>query len=70
MSDLREFLRYLRTKGKFEFMPDKDNVNNFFECILEKSPSQRDGLGYKLKENRDVIGYFDTGKLTIRNINI
>ena len=70
VSDLREFMRYAITKGNFEMMPDRGDVNVFFEVLLEKTAASKDGLGYRLKElyNKNLTGYFDTGKVTLRKI--
>mgnify|MGYP003628405145 FL=1 len=51
-------------------MPDRGDVNVFFEVLLEKTAASKDGLGYRLKElyNKNLTGYFDTGKVTLRKI--
>lgn len=66
--DAREFLRYITNSRPFEFMPDRNDVNTFFEVILEKSQSDRTGQGYRLYENRDNPNYKETKKLTLRKI--
>ena len=70
VSDLREFLRYAINKNDFEFMPDRDDSNTFVECLLESTPESRDGVRFKLKElfGEGNIGYFQSGKLTLRKV--
>ncbi len=68
VSDLREFLRYAITKGEFEIMPDRDDVDNFTACLLESTPESRDGTRFRIKElfGEGILGYYQTGRLTLR----
>lgn len=45
-----EFLSYLTTKGKFEFMEDQGNPLVFETLILEKLKGSPKGVGYELQE--------------------
>ncbi len=70
-SDLIALMRYLRTKGPFEFMPDEDTPNEFQTCLLESSPEDVNGLKYRLKEmyGKNLPGFFETGTLRFRVIS-
>jgi hypothetical protein len=71
VNDLREFLSYAITKGDFEFMPDRDDESTFTKCLLESTPESKDGVKFKLKElyGEGNIGYFQSGKLTLRKVD-
>ena len=60
------FLDYAITKGDIEYMEDRDLPDNFISVILESTSKNKNGVGYQLKENKQVPGYFDTGILKFR----
>lgn len=68
VADLRTFMQYIVEKRPIEFMPDIDATSNFEKVLLESSPSNKDGTGYKLKELYDqgLPGYYETGTLVFR----
>tara|TARA_R110000764_G_scaffold71815_1_gene147720 strand:- start:485 stop:1255 length:771 start_codon:yes stop_codon:yes gene_type:complete len=66
ISDLISFLDYAITKGDIEYMEDRDLPDNFISVILESTSKNKNGVGYQLKENKQVPGYFDTGILKFR----
>jgi hypothetical protein len=68
VSDARDFLRFITTKSEFEFMPDRDNRNNFYTVLLESTDEASDGTGYRLKElyTKNLPYYYETGKLVFR----
>lgn len=68
--DLRNLLRFMTTKATFEFMPDEDAADTFESLILESSPSEKDGVGYRLRElfDRGLPGYYQIGPLKFRVI--
>ena len=65
-ADIRSFLQAAVKKIDFEFMPDRDTEATFEKVILEKTPEDSKGVGYRLKEMLPLAGYFSTGKLTLR----
>jgi len=65
-ADIRSFLQAAVKKIDFEFMPDRDTETTFEKVILEKTPEDSKGVGYRLKEMLPLAGYFSTGKLTLR----
>lgn len=70
VEDLRSFLRYLITKGPFEFIPDESDPSTFEKLLLESTATENKGTAYKLKELYDVglPGFYETGNLKCRVI--
>lgn len=69
LDNLRTFLQYITKKRKFEFMPSRDSAGTYFQVILESSEASSNGTGYRLKEYfGSHMGYFSSGKLTIRKV--
>ena len=72
VEDLRDFMEYAINKRNLEFVPDIINnpSTGIVECILEKTPESKDGVGFKLKElySRNLTGYFETGNIQFRKI--
>ena len=66
VSQLKEFMNYIITKAEIEFMPNKDDPESFFPCILERTSRSNTGTGYRLIESDGTPGFFDTGRLTFR----
>ena len=68
--DFLTFIQFMITKQPFEFMPDEDTVATFEKVILEKTPEDGKGIGYKLREltTRGLPNYFDSGILVLRVI--
>lgn len=61
----RELLRFMISKGRFEFMPDVSNPNIFNKCILEKTPESGSGTEYRLYEMK-AKDFFETKDLQFR----
>lgn len=70
VEEARVFLRFCIKKGPLEFMPDRDALASFDTVLLESTPGNKDGVGYKLKElvSRGLAGYFETGRLKFRKV--
>lgn len=70
VSEAVEFLQYIIGKKPVEFIPDRSDLNNFTQCLLESSSTSRDGTGFKLSEMRSqgLAFYFETGVLKFRQI--
>lgn len=70
VSELREFLRFAISKSEMEFMKDRANRSSFETIILESTPANRSGTGYRLREltNRGLPGYFESGTLKFRKV--
>lgn len=64
------FMDWCYNKGDLEFMPDRDNVDNYFECVLDRTPESSDGISFRLKElfSQRFVGYYETGNLRFRRI--
>lgn len=72
VSDTLQFLAFAITKGPIEFMPDIDNASNFYDIILESTPDDKDGVGFKLNElyDKGLPGWYETGVLKFRQVEI
>lgn len=70
VEDFRTLMQYLINKYEVEFMPDKDTPSVFYRVVLESSPADSNGTGYKLEEQygRGLTGYFESGILKFRVI--
>jgi hypothetical protein len=66
----REFMEYIITKAKFEFMPDRNTPATFYNVILEKTQEGDNGTAYRLKKmfNNGVEGYYQTGEIELRQV--
>jgi hypothetical protein len=67
VTDARAFLKYLISRARVEFMPDYENVSNYFKVQLETTETERDGTGFKLK-SMGVPDFYQTGKLFFREV--
>lgn len=62
------FLKYARKKNRVEFMPDRDDLNNFEKFILQRTAESNNGLEVKLYEMSGIQDYFETRSLTFRKV--
>jgi hypothetical protein len=71
LADTLDFMNYLISKGNIEFMPDRDAPNTFYQCFLLSTSESSDGISFKLQElySQNLNGYYDTNKLTFREVN-
>lgn len=70
IEDTQDFLQWAIFKKPIDFMKDIDDRSVFQTVILESTPDNKDGTGYKLKElyDRGLPGFFETGTLVFRLI--
>lgn len=69
VEDALLFLSYATQKCKIEFMPNKDDVSNYYTLILESTESDQNGIGFKLLEQLEYgVGYYKTGRLIFREV--
>lgn len=66
VDNLRDFMVYATTKAPLEFIKDVNTPDTFVKCILDSAPSSRNGTGFRLREDRQFQGYFNSGKLKFR----
>lgn len=66
VQNLRDFMDYIVTKAKFEFIPNRSVAGTFYKVILESTPKSRQGTAYQLDELKNAPGYFSTGKMVLR----
>ncbi len=71
IDDLRDFMQYLIRKKPVEYMPDEDETDEFEKLILESTPDDSKGVGYKLKElyGQGMPGWYETGLLKMRVVD-
>lgn len=68
VSDARDFMDFLTTKGRVEFMPDVANRNVFDTLLVESTPEDKNGVFYKLK-NMKAVDWYNTGVLQFRKVS-
>lgn len=70
VDDLRTFMVYCKNKYEIDFYPDKNDVTVYYRVVLESSPADSKGTGFKLEEQytRGLVGYFESGLLKFRVI--
>lgn len=70
VSEARAFLQFITQKKSVEFMVDRDAPTTFEKLILERTPLDSKGLGYKLNEllSMNLPQFFETGIIEFRKI--
>lgn len=65
------FMDYIIEKNPIEFMADENDRTSFDKVYLDSTPDSQNGTSYELIEyvDRNLPGYFETGRLTFRVIN-
>lgn len=66
IDDARDFMNYIITKAKIEFMEDKDNPGTYFKCQLEKTDESSNGTGFAFKNISK--GFYETGRMIFREV--
>lgn len=64
------FMQYLVRKGAIEFEIDSEDPDTFIGLILEKTIVDQNGLGFKINEIPDKLGFYTTGLLTFRVLEV
>jgi hypothetical protein len=64
------FLEEITKKGEIEFMPDRDKPEEFMNIILESTEEDSQGTSFRLKEmvDRNLVGFYSTGRLKFRKL--
>lgn len=72
LNDARQFMKYVITKGRLEFVKDISNVNSYYTLQIEKTPEDSKGVKYKLKEQvtKGIPDVYETGVLTFRYVEL
>ncbi len=69
LENLRNFMRAITKKSRIEFMPNRDDSETYFICILESCPGYKDGTGFKLKELKPQLpDFYSSGLLQFREV--
>jgi len=71
VQDFLDFMDWLIKKAPVEYMADIATVGTFQNLILESTPEDKSGTGYKLKElyDKGLPGYFESGILVFRMVD-
>ena len=69
VSNLRNFLVFATTKGRMEFFKDRDNKSSPIKVILESTPDNRDGVGFKLRKVQGLENWYESGTLKFRQVD-
>lgn len=67
ISSALDFMQFLITRGRAEFMPDKATPSSFTKCFLESTKEDKDGSQFELK-NMGVPDFYETGDLVFRKV--
>jgi hypothetical protein len=72
VEEVQNFMDYIIEKNPIEFMENENDVNTFDRVYLENTIDGMGGTSYELSEyfDRSLPGYYETGALTFRIINI
>jgi hypothetical protein len=68
LQDLREFLKYLITKSKIEFMPDVNDRATYYSLLLESTNADRSGTKFTIDNVDGSNNFFESGLLTFRKV--
>ena len=70
VEEANAFLAFITSKDKFQFMPDINTPETFYNVIVESIGNEREGIGYRLREIYDqgLPGYFESGILVLKVI--
>jgi hypothetical protein len=70
VASTQAFMDFLIDRAPLEFMPDRDDPDEFETIQLEKTATNSTGTGYKLREmfGKGLAGYYESGVLTFRKV--
>ena len=67
INDALDFMSYLISKSKIEFMPDVDDSSDFVKLILESTPDSKNGTEFSIL-NMKTPDVYRTGVLIFRKV--
>jgi len=68
VSEFRDFMTYCITKAPIEFIPNILVPTVFKKCLLEKTAESSKGVDFKIKENKKLFNWFQSGPLVFRGL--
>ena len=68
VQSLRDFMKYLITKAKIEFMPDVDVRGTFYSLLLEGTGADKNGTKFIISNMNGANKFFESGTLTFRKV--
>ncbi len=71
LQDARRFLQYITQKNPIEFMSNIDDRDTFERLVLESTPTNQKGTGYKLNPlySRSLPDYYEINRLKFRKFD-
>lgn len=71
VADALRFLRWITRKNKTEFIPDRADVETFYNIVLDSSVASKDGTKFRLRElyDKGLTGYYETETLIFRKVD-
>jgi len=71
VSELRIFMQYITKKRPIEFIPDRDDLEVYTKCFLERTQKSSQGTAFELKElySQGLAFYFESGLLVFRRLD-
>ena len=67
ITDALDFLNYIITKAKIEFMPDESISGTFYKLLLDSTKTDRNGVAFEL-QNMKTPDVYQSGDLTFRKV--
>lgn len=70
VANTRAFLQYITQKKPIEFMPSISSRSTYYKLVLEKTPTDSKGTGYKLTEmvDKGLPGFYEINNLVFRDL--
>ena len=71
VENLRAFMVFATQKNRMEFFKDRDDKSTPIKVVLESTPTNSNGVGFKLREVSSIgigSGWFETGLLKLRQV--
>lgn len=68
IQNARNFLDFCTSRSPLELMRDRSDRNSFETIRLERTRSDRSGVGFDLREMRGLQDWFETGTLVFRKL--
>lgn len=67
---LRDFMKFLITKSKVEFMPDIANRAQYYTLLLDSSSADKNGTKFRIENMKGATYFYESGSLVFRKVVI
>lgn len=68
LDEFLDFKSHLIRKRSIEFMPDENDADTYFKCVLQSSPGSKNATKLPLKKIKGLVDYFESGKLIFKEL--